>query len=89
MKPARYFSIVLVEKIIVNLNLNCLYPASQIKGHNIHVRGVFISDGGFTTVAIYTAGPGCSKLTTSLVNVSLKISNLNILNLPIFFVEKM
>ena len=54
MKPARYFSTVLVGKVIVNLHLSCLYPASQTKGHNIHVRGVFITDGGFTTVAIYS-----------------------------------
>ena len=32
--------------------------------------------------------PGCSKLTTSLVNV-VKISNVNISKKPIFFVEKM
>ena len=33
--------------------------------------------------SIKTSGPGCSKLTTSLVNVSLKFQT------PIFFVEKM
>ena len=37
----------------------------------------------------YRSGPGCSKLTMSLVNVSLKISHVNISNTPIFFVEKM
>ena len=39
-------------------------------------------------LVFYSSGPGCSKLTTSLVNV-IKISNLNISNKPIFFVEKM
>ena len=34
-----------------------------------------------------TSGPGCSKLTASLVNKML-ISNINISNVPIFFVEK-
>ena len=35
-------------------------------------------------------GPHCSKLATLLVNVSLfKISNVNIWNLPILFVENM
>ena len=34
-------------------------------------------------------GPGCSKLTTALVNVSLNlISEVNFTNMPIFFVEK-
>ena len=35
------------------------------------------------------SGSSCSKLTTSLVKVSVKISNINISNMPIFFVEKM
>ena len=34
------------------------------------------------------SGPGCLKLTTSLVNVSLKFQT-NISSKPIFFVEKM
>ena len=34
-------------------------------------------------------GPGCSKLTTLLVNETLKFSNVNISNMPVFFVEKM
>ena len=34
-----------------------------------------------------TSGPVCSKLTASLVNKML-ISNINISNVPIFFVEK-
>ena len=42
-------------------------------------------------------GPGCLKLSTSLVNIVndvvglhfVKISNVNISNTPIFFVEKM
>ena len=33
-------------------------------------------------------GPGCSKLTMPLVNVSCKISNLNISNKTIFLVKK-
>ena len=33
--------------------------------------------------------PGCSKITISLVNISLKFQILNISNMPIFFVEKM
>ena len=37
---------------------------------------------------LWPSGPGCSKLTTLLVYVLLKISNVNILNRPIFFVEK-
>ena len=40
-------------------------------------------------IRVRHSGPGCSKLTTSLVNVSLNFSNINIRNLPIFFVEKM
>ena len=35
------------------------------------------------------AGPGCSKLTASLVNVSLNFSEVNFSNMPICFVEKM
>ena len=35
-----------------------------------------------------TTGPGCSKLTTPLVNVLLKFQRL-ISNTPVFFVEKM
>ena len=36
------------------------------------------------------SGPGCSKLTTSLVNETLTFSNVNISNMPIFFfVEKL
>ena len=35
-----------------------------------------------------STGPGCSKLTTLLVNVLLKISNVNIWNMPIFYIEK-
>ena len=34
----------------------------------------------------YSTGPSCSKLTTSLVNI--KISNVNISNMPLFFVKK-
>ena len=34
-------------------------------------------------------GHCCSKLTTSLVNVFVKISNVNISNMLIFYVEKM
>ena len=33
-------------------------------------------------------GSSCSKLTMSLVNIFFKISNVNISNMPIFFVEK-
>ena len=33
-------------------------------------------------------GPGCSKLTTSLVNVSLNFQKLISQNMPIFFAEK-
>ena len=35
-----------------------------------------------------TPGPGCSKLTTSLVKCFVKISNVNISNMPIFFLSK-
>ena len=38
---------------------------------------------------VHSSGPGCSKLTTSLVNVSLKISNIKISNMPKFFLEKL
>ena len=41
-----------------------------------------------STVTDRLSGPSCSKLTTSLVNVSL-ISNINITNTLLFFVEKM
>ena len=43
----------------------------------------------YVYIAKLWPGPSCSKLTTWLVNVLLKISNVNIFNLPIFFVEKM
>ena len=36
-----------------------------------------------------TSEPSCSKLTTLLVNIFIQISNINIWNTPICFVEKM
>ena len=54
---------------------------------NLTVKLVSYSD---VALNLCTAGPGCSKLTTSLVNVSLKFQKkVNISNMPIFFVEKM
>ena len=53
---------------------------------DLHMRGV---EKVFLYFFHEIPGPGCSKLTTLLVNVSLKFQNINIFNLPIFFVEKM
>ena len=41
-----------------------------------------------TLSALSNSGPGCSKLTTLLVNF-VKISNVNIAYMPMFFLEKM
>ena len=38
---------------------------------------------------VYHSGPGCLKLTTSLVNEMLKFQTVNVSKMPIFYVEKM
>ena len=48
-----------------------------------------LSVNGQLSVDVKSTGPSCSKLMTLLVNNSLKISNMNIKNTLLFFVDKM
>ena len=52
------------------------------------IRGQLYSELPLQEVNRQFSGPGCSKLTTSLVNKMLKFQTL-ISNMPLFFVEKM
>ena len=77
---AKSIKIVTLHVKIHKQTINCtrLYMASKV---NVKVKGKL-------QMQHYKSGPSCSKLTTSLVNVSLKFQTLILQIHCYFFVEK-